>query len=51
VEVVVEGVNVYVIKDQIQMIIVDIALDLILAGVPEASFERRIIVFVMILVF
>ena len=34
----VEGVNVYVIKDQIQMIIVDIALDLILAGVPEASF-------------
>lgn len=34
----VEDVNVYVIKDQIQMIIVDIALDLILAGVPEASF-------------
>ena len=30
--------NVYVIKDQIQMIIVDIALGLILAGVPEASF-------------
>lgn len=32
--------NVYVIKDQIQMIIVDIALDLILAGVPEASFRE-----------
>ena len=34
----VEDVNVFVIKDQIQMIIVDIVLDLILAGVPEASF-------------
>ena len=34
----VEDVNVYVIKDQIQMIIVDIAPDLIRAGVPEASF-------------
>jgi hypothetical protein len=38
VEVVVEDVNVFVIKDQIQMIIVDIALDLIQVGVPEASF-------------
>jgi len=37
VEAAVENVNVYVIKERIQMIIADIVLDLIPLGVPEVS--------------
>jgi hypothetical protein len=37
VEAAVENVNVYVIKERIQMIIADIVLDLIPVGVPEVS--------------
>ena len=36
-EAAVENVNVYVIKERIQMIIADIVLDLIPLGVPEVS--------------